>query len=97
MRPLLPIMNKLDELEQKIENLKSKIRAEKAPKIQAKGIRYGAIFNISIEIVAHLIAGVVIGLMLDKYFQTKNIFLIICLIFSIIAACKNIMVGKNIL
>lgn len=90
-------MNKLDELEQKIKNLQSKILAEKAPKIQAKRIKYGSVFNVSIEIVAHLIVGVVIGLMLDKYFQTKNISLIICLIFSIIAACKNIMVGKNIL
>ncbi|AVP87337.1 hypothetical protein phytr_3860 [Candidatus Phycorickettsia trachydisci] len=90
-------MSKLDELEQKIKELKSKIQAEKAPKSSSKGLRYGAIFNISIEIVAHLIAGVVVGLMLDKYFQTKNIFLIICLIFSIIAACKNIIAGKNIL
>jgi len=90
-------MNKLDELEQKIENLKSKIQADKAPKTPTKGVRYGAIFNISIEIVAHLVAGVVLGVGLDKYFQTKNIFLIICLIFSIIAACKNIIAGKNIL
>jgi len=90
-------MSKLDELEQKIGKLKSKIKAEKALKTPTKGVRYGAVFNISIEIVAHLIAGVLVGIVLDKYFQTKNIFLIICLIFSIIAACKNIIAGKNIL
>lgn len=46
--------------------------------------------NIGVELVAGTIVGVVIGLFFDNLFDSKPLFLIICLIFAIIAAFKSI-------
>ena len=47
-------------------------------------------FSISIEIVAGVIVGLITGILLDKMFTTKPLFLIICLILGMIASAKVI-------
>lgn len=47
--------------------------------------------SIGIELVAGALAGLIIGVFLDKLFTTKPIFLIICLSFGIIASFKTIL------
>jgi F0F1-type ATP synthase assembly protein I len=53
-------------------------------------------FSISIEIVAGVIVGLITGMILDKIFTTKPLFLIICLIMGMIASARVIwQKGKN--
>lgn len=47
-------------------------------------------FNIAIELVAGGIIGIIIGLCIDNLFDSKPIFLIICIILAFIAAFKTI-------
>jgi len=92
-------MSKIDELGQKIKNFESKSQSDTESKTKTSTVikKYGLIINISIDLIANMAVGIVIGLLLDKYFGTQKVFLVICLIFSIIAACRTIMSGKNIL
>jgi F0F1-type ATP synthase assembly protein I len=46
--------------------------------------------NIAIEVVAGVIVGLIIGLFFDNVFDSKPLFLIICLILSMIASFKSI-------
>ena len=47
-------------------------------------------FSISIEIVAGVIVGLITGILLDKIFTTKPLFLIICLVLGMVASAKII-------
>lgn len=47
-------------------------------------------FNIAVELVSGVIVGVIIGLFFDKLFDSKPIFLIICIILGIMASFKLI-------
>lgn len=47
-------------------------------------------FNIAIELVAGMIVGVIVGLFFDNLFDSKPLFLIICLTVSIIASFRLI-------
>ena len=69
--------HKSDNVLQKINNFKSK-------KTNVMGL------NIAIELVASMFVGIIVGLMLDNFFTTRPIFLIICLILSNIAAFRLI-------
>lgn len=48
------------------------------------------VFNIAVEMVASVIVGLMIGLFFDNLFDSKPIFLIICLILSMVAAFRLI-------
>lgn len=54
-----------------------------------------AAFNIAIELVAGVIVGLIIGIFFDNLFDSNPIFLIICIIFAMIAAFRSIW-KKNI-
>ena len=76
----------LEELNKKINNLennKNKIN----PKKQS-GAGFG--FKISTEIIAALVVGVGMGLIVDNYFNTKPIGLIIFFIFGALAGFLNV-------
>lgn len=47
-------------------------------------------FNIAIELVAGIMVGLLIGLFFDYLFDSKPIFLILCLILSMVAVFKTI-------
>lgn len=74
-----------NEVLQKIDHYKSKHH-----KPNNEIIGSNSAFNIAIEFLAAICVGVIIGLMLDKIFTTKPIFLIICLVLSNIAAMRLI-------
>ena len=69
----------LEELNKKIDNLDIK---KKENTIMKKESGAGFGFKISTEIIAALVVGVGIGLIVDKYFNTKPIGLIIFFIFG---------------
>ena len=81
-------MNKLKEIEKKIAKLKNK--GEILPssnKINAKF--YSIAINLSLELITGIGLGVVIGLMLDNYLQTKPIMFIIFFIVGTIVGFYN--------
>ncbi len=75
---------KFEEIDNKIREIQSKKGLAKKTTIHSTGL------NVAIELVAGTIAGVIIGLLFDNLFDSKPIFLIICLILSIIATFKTI-------
>ena len=77
----------LEELSKKIEDLDSK---KKVVKINKKESGAGFGFKISTEIIAALVVGVGIGLIVDNYFNTKPVGLIIFFIFGAFAGFLNV-------
>ena len=77
----------LEELSKKIENLDNKKKVVKVSKKES-GAGFG--FKISTEIIAALVVGVGIGLIVDNYFNTKPIGLIIFFIFGAFAGFLNV-------
>ena len=77
----------LEELNKKIENLKNEKKGNSINKKQS-GAGFG--FKISTEIIAALVVGVGIGLIVDNYFNTKPIGLIIFFIFGALAGFLNV-------
>ncbi len=76
---------KFEEIDNKIREIQAKKGlTKKTTIINSKGL------NIAIELVAGTFSGVIIGLLFDNLFDSKPIFLIICLILSIIATFKTI-------
>ena len=81
-------MNKLKELEKKIDSLKkSKIKDNKLHK--SPSVNYSIAMNISIELITGIGLGVFLGLMIDNYLQTKPLMLIICFILGTLAGFFN--------
>ena len=81
-------MNKLKELEKKIDKVKrSKIQNNQYHKKPA--INYSIAINISIELITGIGLGVFLGLMIDNYLQTKPLMLIICFILGTLVGFLN--------
>ena len=78
---------KLEELNKKIDNLKDQ-KKNVVSKKKESGAGFG--FKISTEIIAALVVGVGIGLIVDNYFDTKPIGLIIFFIFGAFAGFLNV-------
>ena len=77
----------LEELNKKIENIETEKNGIKVKKKES-GAGFG--FKISTEIIAALVVGVGIGLIVDNFFNTKPIGLIIFFIFGAIAGFLNV-------
>ena len=78
----------------KIENLKQKLdkfqssKTNQSHRYKKTGAGFG--FKISTEIIAALVIGVCIGLLVDKYFNTKPFGLIIFFILGALAGFLNV-------
>ena len=77
----------LEELNKKIDNL-DKPKKDLHTKKKESGAGFG--FKISTEIIAALVVGVGFGLIVDNYFNTKPIGLIIFFIFGALAGFLNV-------
>ena len=77
----------LEDLKKKIDNLETN-KQNKNIKKKETGAGFG--FKISTEIIAALVVGVGIGLIVDNYFNTKPIGLIIFFIFGAFAGFLNV-------
>ena len=81
-------MNKLKELEKKINNAKkSKIKENTLH--ERPVVNYSIAINISIELITGIGLGVFLGLMIDNYLQTKPLMLIICFILGTLIGFFN--------
>lgn len=77
--------HKIHDLSNRIDRQKQKNNIK--PK-RSTGLGLGA--KIATDLVAGVIIGIIIGVYLDKWLESKPLFLIICLLFGIMAAVKNI-------
>ncbi|MDX1949391.1 MAG: AtpZ/AtpI family protein [Rickettsiales bacterium] len=83
-------------LKEKIENLNKDLEKFSAPKTKQNNEALRA-ERVLAELVAGLIFGVFVGYQLDKYFETKPLFLIILIILGLAGSFYNIykQVSKN--
>ena len=79
-------MNKLDQLNKKIQTYKEKHRGKTYKKNK---LALNA-FNVALEIIAAVAVGLLIGFYLDQFFDLKFFFKITCLILAFIASLINI-------
>ncbi len=75
--------DKLDELQNRIESAKAKQTTPIHKNTSSP-------FIIATELVSGVVVGVIIGVLLDKLFDSKPLFLIICIIFGVVVSFKNI-------
>ena len=80
--------NKLENIKKRIESFEQKTSYSKNPQKNKSGISFG--FRMGVEIVAALIVGVSIGIIVDKYMNTKPFGLIIFFILGALAGFLNI-------
>ncbi len=84
----------MNNLKKQVENLKEKIKHlqhnKKNESVPKRGNGAGFGFKISTEIVAALIVGVGIGLLVDNYFHTSPLGLIIFFILGAFAGFLNV-------
>ena len=66
-------MEKIKEIEKKIENLKNKKNQATSHNSNINGKFYSMAVNISLELITGIGLGVILGLMVDNYLQTKPI------------------------
>ena len=81
---------KLNDFNKKLENLKklnSKIKNQKKNKDFKD---FGTFLKLGVELISAIIVGLVIGLFLDNYFQSKPIFLFFFLILGFAAGIMNV-------
>lgn len=84
-------MSDLEGLNKRIKDFKNKQEPQKK---SIKSWQYGQIFNIAIDLCANIFVGLLIGLYLDRYFNSKPFGLMICLIVSVLSAFRMIVKNK---
>ena len=81
-------MNRLKELEKKLNNIKG-IKKNSIKVNEKPTINYSIAINISIELITGIGLGVFLGLLIDNYLQTKPLMLIICFILGTLVGFFN--------
>ncbi len=79
--------------DKKIQAIKTRIDKLKEQQIDFSKRRKNpsfAFIDVASELVAGVIVGVIVGLLLDNLFNTKPLFLVICIIFAMISSFRSI-------
>ena len=80
-------MSDFDDFKTRLKIAKSKLQNEKSDK---KGVFLGNAFKLGTELIAAVIVGTIIGFILDNWFGTKPILIIIFFIFGSAAGIWNV-------
>ena len=80
--------NKIKDIQKKIDQFKDK--SNNSVGISRVKANNSIIFDVAIELVAGVIIGLMMGIFFDNLFDSKPLFLIICMIVAIIAAFRSI-------
>ena len=83
-------MNDLGDLETRLKIAKSKLQNKKIKDNERKGVFLGNAFKLGTELVAAVAVGVIIGFILDNWFGTKPVLIIIFFIFGSVAGIWNV-------
>ena len=83
-------MSDLDDLKTRLKIAKSKLEKDKAVNTEKKGIFFGNAFKLGTELIAAVIVGTIIGFILDNWFGTKPILIIVFFFFGAAAGIVNV-------
>lgn len=87
-------MNNNDELDKRIKAFENNTQGGNKNRIpNSKPL--GGLLSYGIDLFAYVCIGVFLGVILDKYFSSKPVFLLICLIISIISVFRTIILDKK--
>lgn len=82
-------MDKLREIEKRIQNLKNNKQKLTNYKNKSNGKLYSMAINVSLELITGIGLGVIIGLLIDNHLQTKPLMFIIFFIVGTIVGFYN--------
>ena len=89
-------MSDLENLKTRLKIAKSKLQKDKTENTDKKGIFLGNAFKLGTELVAAVIVGTIIGFILDNWFGTKPILIIIFFFIGFAAGILNVVrTAKN--
>ena len=80
-------MSDLEDFKTRLKIAKSKLQNEKSEK---KGIFLGNAFKLGTELIAAVIVGTIIGFILDNWFDTKPLLIIVFFLFGAAAGILNV-------
>tara|TARA_Y100000590_G_scaffold431194_1_gene545694 strand:+ start:169 stop:450 length:282 start_codon:yes stop_codon:yes gene_type:complete len=78
------------DLETRLKIAKSKLKNKKIKNTDEKGVFLGNAFKLGTELVAAVVVGVIIGFILDNWFGTKPILIIVFFLFGSTAGILNV-------
>ena len=82
---------KLKDFEKRLENIKYKTAKKNNKKSQSLNLRnLGLYLRSGLELFASIVVGLVIGIVMDKYFETSPLFLIIFLVLGFASGIMNV-------
>ena len=83
-------MSDLEDLKTRLKIAKSKLQNKNLEKADKKGIFLGNVFKLGTELVAAVVVGTIIGFILDNWFGTKPILIIVFFLFGAVAGIVNV-------
>ena len=83
-------MSDLEDFKTRLKIAKSKLQKDKTQNADKKGIFLGNAFKLGTELVAAVIVGTIIGFILDNWFGTKPILIIVFFFFGTAAGITNV-------
>jgi len=83
-------MSDLEDFKTRLKIAKSKLQNQNLEKSEKKGIFVGNAFKLGTELVAAVVVGTIIGFILDNWFDTKPILIIVFFLFGATAGILNV-------
>ena len=83
-------MNDLEDLKTRLKIAKSKLQKKNIKESEKKGVFLGNAFKLGTELVAAVAVGTIIGFILDNWFGTKPILIIVFFLFGAAAGIVNV-------
>ncbi len=83
-------MSDLEDFKTRLKIAKSKLQNQNLEKSEKKGIFMGNAFKLGTELVAAVVVGTIIGFILDNWFDTKPILIIVFFLFGATAGILNV-------
>tara|TARA_B100000945_G_scaffold262550_1_gene221123 strand:+ start:347 stop:634 length:288 start_codon:yes stop_codon:yes gene_type:complete len=83
-------MTDLNDFKTRLKIAKAKLNDKNSEKNQKKGLFLGNAFKLGTELVAAVIVGTIIGFILDNWFDTKPLLIIIFFLFGASAGIINV-------
>ena len=83
-------MSDLEDLKTRLKIAKSKLQKDKTQNADKRGVFLGNAFKLGTELVAAVIVGTIIGFILDNWFGTKPILIIVFFLFGAAAGITNV-------
>ncbi len=83
-------MSDLNDLKTRLKIAKSKLKNKNSDTNEIKGVFLGNAFKLGTELVAAVVVGTIIGFILDSWFGTKPLLIIVFFLFGAVAGITNV-------